>query len=186
MQKIKTDIQNDYLVVGELGLSGELRPIQGALAIAMLAKESGKKGILLPAANAQEAAALPGIHVIAIHHLNDAVAFLQNPKSIVPTAHRTVQWTLQPYPAGNRFCRHQRPGPCETRHRNHRCRQPQCRFSGPPGSGKTMIAKAMAGIMPELTIEEALEVTKIHSISGLLGEGKSLVTHRPFRSPITQ
>ncbi len=86
MQAIETRVQNDYLVVGELGLGGELRPIQGALASAMLAKESGKKGILLPAANAKEAATLPGVDVIAIKHLKDAVQFLQQPASIVPTS----------------------------------------------------------------------------------------------------
>ena len=93
---ITSSVPDDYLMVGELGLSGELRPIQGALASAMLAKQLGKKGILLPTHNAKEAASLPGIAVIPIKNLNDAIKFLRNPTSIPPLPTPALNELFQP------------------------------------------------------------------------------------------
>lgn len=175
---------NDYLVIGELGLSGATRPVRGGLCAALLARELGMKGLLLPAANAKEASMVPGITIIPIANLKEAMQFANDPSSIkgITTTAKDLPILLQDTP---------RIDFSDIRGQHHVKRALEIAaagghnivMSGPPGSGKTMLAKAMTGIMPEMTIEEALEVTRIHSIAGMLEEGKQIVTQRPFRSP---
>jgi magnesium chelatase family protein len=171
----------DYLCVGELSLGGETRPMRGALAAALLARQLGKKGILLPIENAEEAAAVPNIHAIGIKNLQEACAFLQNPESIAPTLPSSLSQAETK--ASVDFA--------DIKGQAHVKRAIEIAAAGghnmlmfgPPGSGKTLIAKAMIGILPPLALDEALEVTKIHSISGLIPKGSGIVYERPFRSP---
>lgn len=174
---------SDYLIVGELALSGELRPLSGALAIALLAREQGKKGIILPAMNAREAALVQGILVYGVHHLKEVVQFLQNPTSIKPQESFPFHSHLaNPIPLVD-FCDIKGQAHVKRALEIAAAGAHNVVLSGPPGCGKTLMAKALPGIMPPLTLEEALEVTRIHSISGLLPENQNISTQRPFRSP---
>lgn len=174
----------DYLIIGELSLSGELRPLNGALSIAILARNLGKKGVLLPLQNAKEAAAVPGIEVYGIKNLKEAIHFFSTVNSFTPMQHEISKELFKINRAplvdfsdikGLAYVKRAIEIAAAGGHNVLLC--------GPPGAGKTMIAKALAGILPDFTIEEALESTKIHSIAGLLPEGTSVLTERPFRAP---
>lgn len=180
---IKTESLKDYLIVGELGLNGQVRPIRGTLAMAMLARSMKKKGVIVPAPNAKEAAAVPGIDVIPVNTLRDAAHFLEGKMNIPPVTTEISE----------AFFSHATPSVdfSDIKGQSHVKRAMEIAaagghnilLSGPPGSGKTMIAKAMLGIMPALTVDEALDATKIHSIAGMITENQSIISERPFRSP---
>lgn len=179
-EKINID---DYLIMGELALSGELRPLTGALAIALLAKENGKKGLILPLSNAVEASLVEGLPIYGFNHLKEVVKFIQNPSLFSPQKSSSFSTQLMSFTPEVDFS--------DIKGQEHVKRALEIAvagghnivLSGPPGCGKTLMAKALPGIMPQLTLEEALEITRIHSVAGLLQNKHGLCTYRPFRAP---
>jgi len=168
------------LCCGELGLDGALRPVRGALAFADLARESGCRELLLPVANAAEAAALGAVDVIALSTLDEALAHLRGERPIEPTAPPPFP---QPSTRGTLDLADVRGQAMAKRALEIAAAGAHnLILIGPPGSGKTMLARRLPGILPPLCRSEAIAVTKIHSLAGEPGGG-GLRSERPFRSP---
>lgn len=173
-----------YWVTGELALDGTVRPVRGVLAMALEAKKRGLRGIILSEHNAAEAAVVEGLQVIGVRSLQHCAAWIAGRESIVPLNVRadSILGADNQSDAGD-FA--------EVRGQLHVKRVMEIAAAGghnvllvgPPGSGKSMLAQRLPTILPKMTLDEALEVTKIHSIAGLLGPRQSLVTRRPFRAP---
>jgi magnesium chelatase family protein len=167
---------------GELGLDGRLRPVRGVLAVALRARAEGARALMVPEANAAEAALVDGLPIWGVGDLAAAVRQLQKPEALAP----------QPalHPAGS--CPGGGPADLADVHGQPHGRRAleiaaagghHLLLVGPPGSGKTMLARRLAGLLPPLSREQALELTRIHSVAGLLGEGAGLQRQRPFRAP---
>ena len=174
----------DAMVLGELALDGSIRSIQGGLPIAIAAKQHGLKAIILPAENAKEAAIVEGVEVYPVTSLTDAAAFLNAAKEIEPEPH-TLD-TTEENPLTDTYL-----DLLDVKGQEHVKRAVEVAAAGghnlimigPPGSGKTMIARRIPSILPKLSVDESLETTKIQSIVGILPSDTPLVLTRPFRSP---
>lgn len=169
-----------WVSVGELALDGTLRPVRGALAAAIACHESRRRGLICPVGNAPEAAAIDGLRVVPVTSLRDAIDFFRGkwvPPTVLPVddqidvdqqvclsevkGQADAKWALEIAAAGGH----------------------NVIMLGSPGSGKTMLAQRLPGILPPMSFEESLEVTRLYSVAGLLPERASLITKRPFRSP---
>lgn len=173
----------DYCVTGELALSGEVRRVRGVLPIALQARAAGRKGILAPVENAEEAAVVSGLDAIPVHNLREAAEFLEGKREIEPFH---VNMTTA-FGGGTRYD----DDYSDVKGQEIARRAIEVAVAGghnillvgPPGTGKSMLAKRVPTILPPLTLEEALETTKIHSIAGVLPAHQAVVAGRPFRAP---
>lgn len=181
---IDNETTNEILTLGELSLEGKLRPVHGSLSIAIEAKKQGFKKIILPADNANEAALVQGIDVIPVESLRETVEYINNEIQIEK---RTVD--LAQVFNTDEFLNTINMADVKGQENVKRALEVSAAgghnilMIGPPGSGKTMLAKRIPTILPPLSLEESLETTKIHSIAGLLAKKEALVSIRPFRSP---
>ena len=176
---LQPDALGGWMILGELALDGSVRPVRGVLAAAMECRSLGWRGIICPASNASEAALVDGIEIVPVSNVRECVGFLQG------------DWA----PAKVDRAPDPEPPPVEdmSEIRGHEYVKRAAEIAiagghnmllvGPPGSGKTMLARRMSGIAPEMTLEESLEVTRIYSVAGMLSTRAALVRARPFRSP---
>ncbi len=182
--QIKAEHLEDFLIMGELSLDGSLQPIKGALPIAIKAREEGFKAFILPIQNAKEAAIVDELKVYGVQNINQVIAFFDNNEPI----EQTVIDTRAEFYKNLEFPEFDFAD-VKGQESIKRCMEIAAAgghniiLIGPPGAGKTMLAKRLPSILPPMTLQEALETTKIHSVVGRLKDNMGLMAQRPFRSP---